>query len=108
MSFWNLQEPVTGEMEMGGGDIEPIPSGTSVLAAIDEAKWDEYEGDSYISLRWQVLAPEDYKNRKIFQKVRVLDSDSKSRKKPSECWQRLMPTREANWLPAVKSRQTKA
>ena len=67
----------SGEFETGGGNIEPIPGNTNVLAACDEAKWDEYEGDRYISLRWVVLQPADYKGRKIFQKLRVIDSDAK-------------------------------
>jgi hypothetical protein len=81
MSFWttseNEQIQATGEFESGGGNMEPIPANTSVLAACDEAKWDAYEGDNYISLRWVVLQPAEYKNRKVFQKLRVQDSDSK-------------------------------
>jgi hypothetical protein len=85
MGFWNTSDnqglPSNGQFETGGGDIEPIPSNTSVLAAPDEAKWDEYQGDRYINLRWVVLAPAEYKNRKIFQKIRVNDSDLKKRDK---------------------------
>lgn len=80
MSFWNLsdgedvKEQTTGEFDQGGGRMEVIPDGTSVLAAIDEAKWDRnLDQDRYISLRWTVLAPEEYKNRKIFQKLWVAD-----------------------------------
>lgn len=78
MSFFDFQdrESVTGEFESGGGNFEPIPANTNVLAAPDEAKWDEYQDQRYISLRWIVLAPEDYKNRRVFQKIRVLDDDS--------------------------------
>lgn len=82
MSFWNLSDTnekldTSGSFESGGGDIEPIPAKTQVKAAPDEAKWDEYQGDEYISLRWNVLAPAEYKGRKIFQKVKVADGDSK-------------------------------
>ena len=82
MSFWNLSESnekleATGSFESGGGDMEPIPAKTQVKAAIDEAKLDDYEADFYISLRWTVLAPAEYKNRKVFQKVRVMDDDPK-------------------------------
>lgn len=82
MSFWNLSDTnekldTTGNFESGGGDIQPIPDGTQVKAMIDEAKWDEYEGTEYVSLRWSVLLPAEFKGRKIFQKVRVKDSDSK-------------------------------
>jgi hypothetical protein len=82
MSFWNLSDNTsaseTGKsFEMGGGDMEPIPANTSVLAAPDEAKLDNYEGDEYISLRWTILAPKEYANRKVFQKIRVFDPDTK-------------------------------
>jgi len=61
--------------DLGGGDFEPIPNNTQLKVLIDEAKWDEYENDRYISLRWMVIDGE-YKNRKIFQKVRVLDDNT--------------------------------
>lgn len=81
MSFWaienNTEEENLGQFNMGGGEIEPIPNKTQVLAFIDEIKWDEYEGDSYISARWNVIKPDEYKNRKIFQKIRVNDADAK-------------------------------
>lgn len=78
MSFWNLSDTnekldTTGSFE-SSTDIEPIPDGAQVKAALDEAKWDSYEGDEYISLRWNVLAPAEYKGRKVFQKVRVNDA----------------------------------
>jgi hypothetical protein len=81
MSFWNLSDnkklEASTEFE-AGGNMEPIPNNTDVLAAIDEAKWDNYEGEDYISLRWAVLAPADYKNRKIFQKLKV-NQDNKDK-----------------------------
>lgn len=77
MSFWNTSEEITGSFESGGGDIEPIPANTTVLAAPDEAKWDDHNGDYYISVRWVVLQPKEYANRKIFQKIRVEDKDPK-------------------------------
>lgn len=82
MSFWNLSDGEdvksnsNGEFDAGGGRIEVIPDGTSVLAAIDEAKWERTQDqDRYISLRWTVLAPEEFKNRKVFQKLWVLDDE---------------------------------
>jgi len=79
MSFWDLSDgnkaESNGSMDMGG-NMEPIPNGTELLALIDEAKLDSYEDDTYVSLRWTVQAPEQYKNRKIFQKVRVFDADA--------------------------------
>jgi hypothetical protein len=82
MSFWSTSEGedvstnATGEFDAGGGKIEVIPDGTSVLAIIDEAKWDKNkDNDRYISLRWTVIAPEPLKNRKVFQKLWVEDDD---------------------------------
>lgn len=80
MSFFNFDDKVDGSFDSGAG-MEPIPNNTDVLAAPDEAKWDEYDGDRYISLRWSVIAPKEYKNRKIFQKIRVMDSDPKKAEK---------------------------
>jgi len=57
--------------------IENIPDNTTCLAMIDEAGLAEFQGDEYISLRWVIAEPAIYKGRKIFQKVRVFDPDSK-------------------------------
>jgi hypothetical protein len=80
--FWGLSEGgsatdnASGEFDAGGGNMQPIPSETNVLAAIDEAKWAKnLNGDEFISLRWVVIAPEDFANRKIFQKLWVTDFD---------------------------------
>jgi hypothetical protein len=80
MSFWDLSDgesakDTDSEYEIPSGNLEPIPDGSSVLAMVDEAKWDDKDGAEYISLRWSVLAPEEYKNRKIFQKLWVTDDD---------------------------------
>jgi hypothetical protein len=79
MSFWDIggeKLENDGNFENDGGTLEPIPDGTQVLALIDEAKWDAFDyGDDYISLRWTVMAPEEYKNRKIFQKLWVLGNN---------------------------------
>lgn len=90
MSFWDVGgedlQKNQGSYEQEGGDIKPIPDGTQVLALIDEAKWDAFqEGDDYISLRWSIMAPNEYKNRKVFQKLWVLgnnpnQSDAEKRK----------------------------
>jgi len=80
MSFWNTSDnkeiEAISEFE-AGGNMEPIPNNTDVLAAPDEAKWDEYEGDRCVNVRWNILQPKEYEGRKIFQKIRVMDSDSK-------------------------------
>ena len=83
--FWGLSEGGnaaennTGEFDAGGGNMQPIPSETSVLAAIDEAKWDGEEGKKFISLRWSVLQPEEFENRKVYQKLWVSDADPRAK-----------------------------
>lgn len=69
----------TGNFESGGGNLAPIPDGTQVLAVIDEAKWDTYNNESFISLRWSVAKPQEHANRKIFQKIKVMDADPAKR-----------------------------
>jgi hypothetical protein len=80
--FWGLSEGgsaadnASGEFDAGGGNMQPIPSDTNVLAAIDEAKWSKNQkGDEFISLRWSVMQPEEFENRKVFQKLWVTDFD---------------------------------
>ena len=81
MSFWNLSDggdasqDAQTEYEIPSGNLDPIPDGSSVLAMIDEAKWDSKNDADYISLRWSVLSPDEYKNRKVFQKLWVTDDD---------------------------------
>ena len=85
--FWNLSDGEdvkeiagSGEFDAGGGNLLPIPSETSVLAAIDEAKWDkDTNGNRFISLRWTILGPDEYKNRKVFQKLWVTDADPRAK-----------------------------
>ena len=79
-NFWTTsdnQEITTNGEFTSGGMIENIPDNTTCLAMIDEAGLAEYQGDEYISLRWVIAEPAIYKGRKIFQKVRVFDVDSK-------------------------------
>lgn len=81
MSFWNLSDTsekldTSGSFEASTSS-EPIPAKTQVKAAIDEIKWDEWEGERYISGRWNVLHPAEYKGRKVFQKLKVEEADSK-------------------------------
>ena len=79
MSFWNLSDGAQAAQQTSFEsltDIEPIPSKTVAKAIISEAKWGEYQGDRYIDLTWTIIDG-SYKNRKIFQKVRVNDADPK-------------------------------
>lgn len=85
MSFWDLSDGdsaknVGTEYEVPTGNMEPIPAGSSVLAMIDEIKWEmKQTGEEFISARWTVLAPEEYKNRKVFHKLWVMDLDPSSK-----------------------------
>ena len=86
MSFWDLSTGDTAantgkEYEVPGGNMEPIPAGSSVLAMIDEIKWDKKQGsfEEFISARWTVLAPDEYKNRKVFHKLWVMDLDPQAK-----------------------------
>jgi len=82
MSFWDLSDGETAatgekEYEQATGNLDPIPDGSSVMAIIDEAKWSETRDRDaeFISLRWSVMEPAEFANRKIFQKLWVTDDD---------------------------------
>jgi len=83
MSFWSTStgeaintNPTSFEIE-GGGKFAPIPAGTKVLAIIENASRRKTQDGlaEYVEIKWAILRPEPYKNRKIFQKVWCLDYD---------------------------------
>jgi hypothetical protein len=81
MSFFDLSDGKTVSAATSfdsNVQIKPIPANTQVIAAIDEIKWDEYQGDSFVSARWVVLDGE-HKGRKIFHKIRVKEQDKTKR-----------------------------
>lgn len=75
MSFWQLNDGTEAQtsttFESGGGEIQPIPNNTQLIAVIEEAKWADYQGDSTINLKWRVMRPAEYANRVIFHKLKV-------------------------------------
>ncbi|MAG68415.1 MAG: hypothetical protein Tp138OMZ00d2C19078221_5 [Prokaryotic dsDNA virus sp.] len=76
MSFWQTSDGQSaqqqnGSFEMGGDALAPIPDGTSVLAVAEEAKNTDFDGSSYINIKWRISKPAEYGNRVIFQKVYV-------------------------------------
>ena len=91
MSFWQLSDgaDLKGSKDLdkyevagGGGNFEPIPDDTTCLAVIDEAKWDKDQAmNAFISLRWSLVSPSEYKNRKVFQKLWVDDLDPNAKEK---------------------------
>lgn len=83
MSFWSTStgeaintNSTSFEIE-GGGNFAPIPAGTKVLAIIENASRRKTQDGmaEYVEIKWAILRPEPYKNRKIFQKVWCLDYD---------------------------------
>lgn len=61
--------------DSGAKSFEDIPDNTQLVACVTDGKWDEYEGEEYINLTWTVLDG-DYKNRKVFQKIKCKNSDT--------------------------------
>ena len=95
MSFWDLEGGdsaavgATKEYDVGGGDLVPIPNNSDVLAVVDQAKWQHKDRDDntsprFIELRWSIMAPDEYKNRKVYHKVWVTDFDPEVFKKKGE------------------------
>lgn len=90
MSFWNTSEgkQATGNEAELVKEIQPIPDKTICRVMIDEGKWDEYQGERYISIAWSVIDG-DYKNRKVFQKLKVYDSKATKADTHKEALMRL-------------------
>lgn len=83
MSFWNtstgesaITESKSFEIE-GGGNLDPIPDGSHVLAMINTAKWETVKNgvEEFINIKWEILKPAAYENRKVFQKLWVDELD---------------------------------
>lgn len=60
------------------GSFEPIPNGTDLVCYIKDARWEERSGDKFINIAWSVMG-EEYKNRIVFQKLKVLDEKPSKR-----------------------------
>lgn len=94
MSFWDLSdggaanEDVKKEYEVPGGNMDPIPNNSDVLAYIKAAKWaSKRDADErYIEIQWQVEKPAEFLNRVVFQKLWVddLDPTAKSEEKAKD------------------------
>lgn len=81
-NFWNLSDGTKPEQTttFDTGSVDLIPDNTDVLACVDEAGWKAgFEGaPDLINLRWTILKPQELKNRKVFQKLRVNDPEAKN------------------------------
>jgi hypothetical protein len=94
MSFWDLSDggsadkDVQKEYEVPGGNMDPIPNNSDVLAYIKAAKWSKKKDtdERYIDIQWQVEKPDEVRNRVVFQKLWVddLDPSAKSQEKARE------------------------
>ena len=87
MSFWatSTGEDVAAapptEYSTGGGNFDNIPDDSDVLASISAAKWDDdKDANSFISLEWVIAKPEEFANRKVWQKLWVKDPDPRAKK----------------------------
>lgn len=69
----------TGEFD-AAPTIEPIPEGTQVIALATEAGWEEYQGENFIKVTWEVVQGE-HKGRKVFHKLKLEEPDSSKREK---------------------------
>jgi len=104
MSFWDTSDggQVKAESEYeapSGGGV--IPDDTDVLAYPDEVKWDEKDGNKYLSMRWRVAKPETLKNRVVFQKLWVMGNnpgqkDPEKRKKQGDNAKRMLAAIDTN------------
>lgn len=89
MSFWQLSDGASAAQSAGDEyevrtEFEPIPNGTQCIALIDEAQWHlDQTGIECLKLRWGVLEPDAFKNRKLFQTLWVSDLDPRA-KKPAQ------------------------
>lgn len=84
-NFWGLSDgedalETGGEYEMGGGNFDPIPEKTKVLASVGEVKWDtDRDGNEFLSVQWRIAKPSQYANRQIWQKLWVSDDDPRAK-----------------------------
>ena len=110
-SFWDLSDntnaasDVKTDYEVPGGNMDPIPDNSDVLAEVKEAKWvSKGEGGDavrYINIQWKVEAPDSVKNRVVFQKLWVDDLDPSSKdeakaKTKRDKARRMLATIDAN------------
>lgn len=84
MGFWDMSDGESAkgtgtEYEVPSGNLDPIPNNSDVLAMVEVAKWNKFNDVENINLQWTVLEPEQFKNRKVFQKLWVTDLDPQAK-----------------------------
>jgi len=107
MSFWDLSdgEQVSGEKTFeapsGGGNLI-FPDGSWLMMSIDECKWQSLQGgEEHVSIRWNILAPDEFQGRKIFQKLwvdgdKARAKDADKAKKKADTAKRMLAAIDAN------------
>lgn len=51
-----------------------VPGGTKAIAALEEIKWDEYQGTEKVKVRWK-LATTSFAKQVVFQNINLYDPD---------------------------------
>lgn len=78
--FWSDGSESTGEA--GNNGFEVIPKNTRCRAHIEEVEWgffdEQGENIPYVKLRWNIEAPSEHENRKIFQNIKLYGDDPTS------------------------------
>ena len=83
--FWGLSDGSSAtdtdeNFELAGGNLEPIPEGSTVIAAVEGAAWkDDKDGNEFLEIKWRVAKPEAFANRVIYQKLWVTDADPRAK-----------------------------
>lgn len=82
MSFWHEDQPITGNPNEAFTKAfsGTIPDNTMATAYVESVLNDDYQGTKTIKIEW-VLTAGDFKDRKVFQKLKVYDADAKIRHK---------------------------
>lgn len=96
-NWWELEddEEVTGSYSSGGGDFDPIPNNTRALAEVNSVMWAERGGERYVNIQWEVVKPAAYANRRVFQKIYVVNgkpgakNPKDAQKKARDMWRNI-------------------
>ena len=83
--FWGLSDGSSAidtdeNFELEGGNLEPIPEGSTVIAAIENVQWQrDRENNEFLDVKWRVAKPEAFANRIVYQKLWVTNSDPRAK-----------------------------
>lgn len=83
--FWGLSDGSSAtdtdeNFELAGGNLEPIPEGSTVIAAVENAQWQhDRDNNEFLEIKWRVAKPETFANRVIYQKLWVTDFDPRAK-----------------------------